>query len=320
MKTSTLVIAVLAIALGLQMAAPATGKVPGTNGRIAFARSTPDFSDSFTYTSNPDGSDVQSLLPGFPSSSPRWSPDGSEVAVVSGLGALCPPTCTGNTVIIDAATGAYRVLTSQGFPAVSTWCSIWSPDARHFACEGGNDNDPSVRGIYTIRASDGGGLTRVTNSGGMEDVPIDYSPDGQRIVFGRVSVDDHGCGRTGALYVVNVDGTGLRRITPFGFCDDDGSWSPDGTRIAFAHRGSLFVVHPDGGEMSRIDIAGTSRRFGGDIAWSPDGTKITFILATLRGPGTFQEGIATANADGSDVQLVTTSPTFDNQTDWGARP
>jgi Tol biopolymer transport system component len=72
--------------------------------------------------------------------------------------------------------------------------------------------------------------------------------------------------------------------------------------------------------MSRIDLAGTSRRFGGDVAWSPDGTKITFILATLRGPGTFQEGIATANADGSDVHLVTNSPTFDNQTDWGARP
>jgi Tol biopolymer transport system component len=177
-----------------------------------------------------------------------------------------------------------------------------------------------VRGLYTIRSSDGGGLTRVTSSGSSEDIPIDYSPDGSQIVFGRVAVADHGCGRTGALYVVNVDGTGLRRITPFGFCDDDGSWSPDGTKIAFEHHGSLFVVHPDGSGMSRIDVGGTSRRFGGDVEWSPDGKKIVFILATLRGPGTFQEGIATANADGSDVQVATTSPTFDNQPDWGAQP
>jgi Tol biopolymer transport system component len=32
-----------------------------------------------------------------------------------------------------------------------------------------------------------------------------------------------------------------------GFCDDDGSWSPDGTEIVFEKPGgSIFVVHPDG--------------------------------------------------------------------------
>src|SRR4051794_8754952 len=108
--TFAVVVAVVAVVIGLLVVAPAGAKAPGENGRIAFARFDPDVGDSLTYTANPDGSDVRELLPGFTSESPRWSPDGTEVAVVSGLGIPCPPTCTGNTVIINAATGSYRVL------------------------------------------------------------------------------------------------------------------------------------------------------------------------------------------------------------------
>ena len=43
------------------------------------------------------------------------------------------------------------------------------------------------------------------------------------------------------------------------------------------------------------------------------------LLAVL-GARSFQEGIATANADGSDVQYVTETPTFDHQADWGTHP
>jgi len=199
-----------------------------------------------------------------------------------------------------------------------------SPDATHFACDGENDDNRSVNGLYTVRSSDGGGLTRLTNAGGMADIPIDYSPDGTQIVFGRVDPDNHHCTTRSALYVVNVDGSGLHRITPWGFCDDDGSWSPDGKEIAFAHGPDLFVVHPDGTGLAQIPIATHSRVFGGDVSWSPDGKKITFIVSTPTGApaggphASFQEGIATANADGTDVQQVTTTPTFDHEGDWGS--
>ena len=46
------------------------------------------------------------------------------------------------------------------------------------ACEGWDDSNPARNGIYTVRASDGGGLTRVTTSpGGGHDVAGDYSGD-----------------------------------------------------------------------------------------------------------------------------------------------
>jgi Tol biopolymer transport system component len=316
----------LALALAAVVVLPAAAKVPGQSGRIAFARVVnPDTGDSITYTANPDGSQMQQLFSADFSDAPHWSPDGSLVAVNSGLGIPCPPTCTGNTVIVNPDTGDYRVITPEGFPAISNFCTIWSPDATQFACDGENDNDPSVNGVYRIRSSDGGGLTRITNAGGAIDIPIDYSPDGKQIVFGRLG-ENHSCGTSNALYVVNVDGSGLHRITPGGFCDDDGSWSPDGSEIAFEHRGSLFVVHPDGSGLAKIPLATNSRAFAGDFSWSPDGERIAFLLFTPTsspsgGPhANFQEGIATANADGRDVQMATTGSTFDHEADWGSHP
>ena len=301
-------------------AVPAAAKAPGPNGRIAFARDDRDLGDTVTYTANADGSHMQPLLPGFTSGSPHWSPDGSEVAVNSSLGVPCCDFPY-SAVIINPDTGSFRTLVMQD-PNVATFCSIWSPDATRLACIG-DSPDASVRGVYTIRSSDGGGLTRITNAGGASDVPIDYSPDGQQIVFGRVDPEDHHCTTTSALYVVNVDGSGLHRITPWRFCDDDGSWSPDGTKIVFEHFGSLYTVHPDGSGLRRISLrtgSATTNFTAFDAGWSPDGTKIVFSLRTKTSSGGTQEGIGTAKADGSDVQQVTISPTRDHQADWGQHP
>jgi Tol biopolymer transport system component len=320
-RASPIVVVAALLIVGLVGASQSAGaKVAGTNGRIAFSRYDPETDDNIAYTANPDGSDEQQLLPGFRSSTPRWSPDSSEVAVVSGLGIPCPPTCTGNTVIVDPDTGDYRVLLPQGYPDVSTFCSIWSPDATHFACEGGNDDDHARNGVYTIRSSDGGGLTRLTDAHGGRDIPIDYSPDGTQIAFGRFDMPDRPASANSAIFVVGVDGTGVKRITPWGFSDNEGSWSPDGTEIAFEHLGSLFVVHPDGTALEKIPLAVGARSFAGDFSWSPDGTKVLFLLYTQTGAHTFSQGLATANADGTDVEQITTSPTKDHEADWGSHP
>jgi Tol biopolymer transport system component len=309
-------LAALAVLAALT-ALPAGAKVAGPNGRIAFAREDPEGTDgeTYSYTANPDGSDVQPLLPEFHSAFPRWSPDGSEVAVVSELGESCQVSCTGHTVVIDPDSGDYRVLAPQGLPTVGTYCSVWSPDATHFACEGGNDFDSSVNGVYTIRSSDGGGLTRLTDGGGGYDIPIDYSPDGTELVFGRFDVPNRPAKANSALFVVALDSGEARRITPWGFADNAGSWSPDGTKIVFEHFGFPFVVRPDGTGLRKISLATNQRSGAGDFSWSPDGSRISFLLFTRAG-----HGIATAKADGSDVSFVTSSPTFDHMADWGAHP
>ena len=85
-----------------------------------------------------------------------------------------------------------------------------------------------------------------------------------------------------ALFVVNVDGSGLRRITPWGlpFWEDGGRWSPDGTTILFDNRKSLFVVRPDGSGLAKIPLVTDNFSRLQNPNWSPDGTKIVVSLFT----------------------------------------
>ena len=62
-----------------------------------------------------------------------------------------------------------------------------------------------------------------------------WSPDGQQIAFSLHPPENPDLGRA---YVVNVDGSGLRRLSTFEpriATVDEGhlAWSPDGTRVAF---------------------------------------------------------------------------------------
>jgi Tol biopolymer transport system component len=95
------------------------------------------------------------------------------------------------------------------------------------------------------------------------------------------------------IYVVNVDGTGLLRLTDDAGLDVDPAWSPDGKRIAFAsdRAGSsdIYVMDADGSNLVRRTQSGWSDA----PAWSPDGKKIAF--SSLR-DGQF--GIYVMSVDG----------------------
>jgi TolB protein len=52
--------------------------------------------------------------------------------------------------------------------------------------------------------------------------------------------------------------------------DEGPAWSPDGTRIAFARNGELFMINPDGTGLTPLGIT------GGNPAWSRDGSKIVY--------------------------------------------
>jgi Tol biopolymer transport system component len=212
-------------------------------------------------------------------------------------------------------------------------CTAWSPDALRLLCYAVRfGGDPSLNGIYTIRAADGGGLTRLTVSPfppegefGGGDIPGDYSPDGSRFVFMRAKpgADPVARHQQGALFVENTDGTGLRQLTPYGLANshDNGlaHWSPDGSEILFASaQGSLFVVRPDGAGLRAIPLkTGGGFSFAFTPGWSPDGTRIIFSLF-LRPTG--QEDIYTARPDGRQVAQVTNTPDFEDFADWGTHP
>jgi Tol biopolymer transport system component len=308
---------------------PAGAKAPEENGQIVFARFDPLLEDTLLYTVNPDGSHERQVLP-LPVQCPHWSPDGTRI-VTCGL----PPS--GATTIINPDDGSYRTLPMPDPDHLFTACPLMSPDGSRLACGGfgedrfENPTDPSLNGIYTIRSSDGADLTRMTSNPGGEDMPGDYSPNGKRLVFARF---DHPTDPDG-VYVVKVDGTGLRQITPAGTLLSDGGggndWSPQGNDIVFSQRvtpdarSSLWVVHADGSGLREIHVQGQPA-CGGPISdptargcfnprWSPDGTKIVFgIFTTATG-----RSIYIVNVDGTGLTQVTHGDD-DHSPDWGTHP
>jgi Tol biopolymer transport system component len=316
------------VAVAAVTAMSAGGSAPGQNGRIAFARFDPALDGTVTYTANPDGSHVEQLFSAGPSGEPRWSPDGSEVAILA--------ACTDGEencalTIANPDTGEFRQL-KMSDPTLFTACIVWSPDGKRLACEGFGEPDSSRNGIYTIRSSDGGGLTRMTSSPGGYDMPGDYSPQGKQLVFARFDQNDDPVG----LYVVKTNGRHLRRITPPGtIVSSPGDWSPQGNAIVFARRvsadkrNSLWVVHSDGSGLQEIRLQ-AQPACGGPISnpasrgcihprWSPDGRKIIFSIFTETATGEV-ENVYTVNADGTGLTQVTHGGETDGTPDWGTHP
>ena len=81
----------------------------------------------------------------------------------------------------------------------------------------------------------------------------------------------------GGLYVLNTNGTGLRRITRSDF-DHDPVWSPDGSRIVFERIGgrrgaTLMIVGSDG---SGLRVLPNHVALAPHPRWSPDGKRLAY--------------------------------------------
>jgi Tol biopolymer transport system component len=90
------------------------------------------------------------------------------------------------------------------------------------------------------------------------------------------------------VWTINVDGTGLTRLTDSPEPEFDPSWSPDGAQIAFRSERSgeseIWVMNADGAQQRRLAT-------GLSPAWSPDGSLIAFAdaggsISVIRPDGT----------------------------------
>jgi TolB protein len=123
-------------------------------------------------------------------------------------------------------------------------------------------------------------------------------PDGKRLVFARETPS------ASAIYTVNVDGTGLRRLTRDKLAlDTQPAWSPGGTQIAyesdiFMLPGQIFVMRVDGRRRRQLTAptVGASSR----PSWSSDGKRIVFMASRAQ-----HTDVWTMRADGTrQVQLT----------------
>jgi Tol biopolymer transport system component len=320
-----LVFLALIVALTTMFAVPAGASPRGVNGQLAFGQVINQATgDSQVNVINPDRTGQRLVQgPGETGNDPAWFPDGIHVATG---GAFDRPF--GGSRIINTVDGTARDVGGLD-PNLFNPCGRPSPDGTLLLCETFSE-DGSQNGIHTIRSSDGGGLTQITSNPGGDDIPGDWSPNGKRIVFQRFDSNFNSEG----LFVVNINGTGLKQITPPDFSNLSafGSWSPQGNEIVFSVHvtpdvhSSIWVVHTDGSGLHEINVQPASSCGGADAdpsaqgcnhpVWSPDGTKIAFI----RSFSNIVDGqVYTVNADGTGLFQVTHTPGIDS-VDWGPQP
>lgn len=264
------------------------------------------------YVMRADGTGVRPLRRGPVASRAfelDWSPDGRRLAFEEFPG--------GAIWVMGAdGKGLTRVVAPGG-----DWrfahSPTWSPDGRRLAFSA-----ERAREIWVVDAdgSDAHRLLRLPKLGADTGMPagvgeIDWSPDGRRIALTAHS------GWVAWVYVVNTNGTDLRRLTgnpkgPPWASDPD--WSPDGRRIAFeqtfpskvvgAFSSEVYVMTVDSGSQRRLTRNGVPDT---SPTWSSDG-RIAFVRfescpsCPLRpsGQGDARE-IFVMNADGTGVTRLT---------------
>jgi Tol biopolymer transport system component len=242
------------------------------------------------FTANADGSDERALFPPDAEDA-RWSPDGRLISIVSenSQGLIFFGVMNADGLGYSARHSPDRTL--------NLGCVAWSPDSSRLACEGWDDSDPTRTGIYTVRASDGGDLTRVTTAaGGTHDFPGDYSPDGRAITFVTANI---GSESGGPLMLVNLDGTNPHALSTEPGASA-GDWSPDGTTILIQAPGPRFLLVPTGGGPSVPILLDQSLINANEPVWSPDGQWIAFSGATAN-----DLDIYIVQKDGSNLRQVT---------------
>jgi len=192
----------------------------------------------------------------------------------------------------------------------------WSPDGSRIAYI-----DPIVgkRGVYV---SDPDGVDPPQLTYGVNDGWPAWSPDGTRVAFSSTRYDPNieACRPAGDflcptdIYVMDANGSNVKRLTYDPVPEYHPVWSPDGTKIAFVQTfngtaTAIYAMNSDGTDVRQV----SSHDGGSDFSpsWSPDGSRIVF--SSIR----FEDWrIFVVNPDGTDEHSILDSGGFVDQSVW----
>jgi len=283
------------------------------------------------YLMSPDGTNLQRLTDNTATDVfAALSPDGKKIVFDSNRNRVEGEPFNTSDLFVMNADGTEQMFLTRGSSAA------WSPDSKNIAFHASasgtglptrpdlgppvSDGDIFIANVDDLLAGVARPMNLTNNPEAIDDDP-DWSPDGRRIVFTSHPVtDDPQRSNLAEIYVINVDGTGLTRLT-FNAEEERGpSWSPDGSRIVYMCRigGGTAVF-----EICDMKADGSDRRqltdntvFDGTPTFSPNGQQILFHRTVAPGtPGVQQLWLM--KADGTGQAQLTNPPGNNIFGNWG---
>ena len=163
--------------------------------------------------------------------------------------------------------------------------------------------------IYSM-LPDGREQSRLTSTADSGEGDATGSPDGRWIAYSRGGADE-----PSSLWLMSRDGRNPRRLTTGAVQDFYPTWSPDGTRLAFArYEGSnadIYTLRLADGVVTRLTL-GESADLGPDWSWTNGRIAFTSNRTELNAE------IYSMASDGTDVRRMTVNPNGDAQPSWSS--
>jgi Tol biopolymer transport system component len=193
----------------------------------------------------------------------------------------------------------------------------WSPDGARIVFE---RDFPDQHAIVETMAFDGSDVMSLTPKPArgtwLWHSSPSYSPDGRLIAFNRniaYDPDNNGPRDHQEVWVMRVNGTGSRRVTPYGpvgpnsdHYPDKAGFSPDGKRIVFVkklgRKSAGYVINADGTGLRQLTPY--SLEIDDRIDWAPDGSLIVFSNAHDDARGVVSN-VYTIRPNGTGLKQIT---------------
>jgi Tol biopolymer transport system component len=210
------------------------------------------------------------------------------VATLLGTAALAPTSFAST----DAPAGHARVSSPDGTGYI---IFTYSPLRRSAGAKNGFEGPGDLRVI----APDGSGNWALTQ-GPANDFDGVFAPGSQQVAFSS----DRANRKAGItdLYVIDVEGTGLKRLT-YGADTGGASWSHDGQRLVVNDKKGLLIVSPVTGKSTRL-LRSPKNAIDRSPTWNGDASAIIFSRAVVEHGKTISESIWTVAPDGSGAQKL----------------
>jgi len=243
---------------------------------------------------------------GYSSNSPRWSPDGKTLAILSARSVDLPAgeTPKSQIYLLSIAGGGEAIALTKLKNGVQSF--LWSPegsrivvvstsgpmdgvatadrksDVRHYTHIQYKFNDSGwfddKRRHLWIVSVPGGEAKQITDGQDWNDTDPQWSPDGTRIAFvsdrtGKAYDDSHNTD----VWVIPAAGGTLTKISDHAFEDENPRWSPDGKQILFTGQTAvhqfpkLYIADSAGGAASQLAVKDFDN-IAGELRWPATGS------------------------------------------------